>query len=388
MKYPAVLSEDQTLACANVMNLARFGDGELRIAAGGTCVSQREKHPKLVAELRQMLAKPRAGCLVCIPNVNSKTPKAESWSNYTDPKFAGLYGLKEYGSAFITRPDSAPWIDVPDYWNRVRDLWRGKDVILVVGDKKSLTQEMLSHAASVREVTGPRQNAYSEIDRIEEEIGKPSGRVLICLGVTATVLAWRLASKGVHALDLGHIGMFMKHAGAYRYTLDDLASPKYRKQIADLHDSTKWGGDGAKHVEDVAAFANLLEATTILDYGCGRGELAKALEPRRVSQYDPGIPGKEGMPKPCDLVVCTDVLEHVESEKVCAVLDHLHRLTGKGAYLVIATRQANAVLPDGRNAHLTVEPGSWWMDRVKEAGFNVVRSIDKPEREVRLWLSP
>jgi hypothetical protein len=91
---------------------------------------------------------------------------------------------------------------------------------------------MLSEAASLRVVNGMRQHTYQIIDRFEEEIGKPSGPVLMCLGATATVLAERLAKKGVHALDLGHIGMFWRHAGIYRYQLDDLTSPAYRAATA------------------------------------------------------------------------------------------------------------------------------------------------------------
>lgn len=383
-----VFGETETLARGHAgINLARFGDGELRIAAGGDCISQREKFPKLAAELTEMLRIPRPGCLVCIPNAESATPKAESWSHYKEPKFVSLYGQREYGSSFITRPDSAPWIDVPEYWDSVRNLWRGKDVTLVVGDKKSVTTEMLAgEAATVREVTGPRQNAYAQIDRIEDEIGSPAGIVILCMGVTATVLAWRLAAKGVHALDLGHIGMFMRHAGAYRYVIGDLVSEAYRQQIAAMHGSRKWGGDGAKHAAAVSTFAEQIGAVTILDYGCGRGELAKSLEPRRVSQFDPAIPGRDGMPKPCDLVVCTDVLEHVEPDRLDAVMDHLRRLTGKGAYLTIATRPANAILPDGRNAHLIVQPAPWWTDRVERQGWTIVDVQGKPDFEVRLCL--
>lgn len=388
MKYPRVLSEDETLArAASGINLARFGDGELRIAAGGDCISQRERFPKLVAEIKEMLGTPRPGCLVCIPNANAKTPKAESWANYREPKFVSLYGMAEYGSAFITRPDSAPWIDTPDYWDRVRDLWRGKDVVLVVGDKKSISTEMMAgEAKSVREVIAPRQNAYREIDRIEAEIGNPAGPVLMCLGVTATVLAWRMAAKGVHAIDLGHIGMFMRHAGAYRYVASDLMSDGYRAQLRRQHETTKWGGDGAKHVAAVKTFAGSLNAGTILDYGCGRGALADAMAPQRVSQYDPGIPGKDGMPKPVDLVVCTDVLEHIEPDRLDAVLDHIKRLAAKGVYLVIATRPAKAVLADGRNAHLIVKPAEWWIDKIERLGWAIADVIDIPGREVRFCL--
>jgi hypothetical protein len=91
--------------------------------------------------------------------------------------YVALYGKQEFGSSLITRPDSAPWIDEPGYWESVRALWKGKDITLVVGDKKSVTSEMIEgDAASYREVWGPRVNAYAEIDRMMEEIGKPSYR--------------------------------------------------------------------------------------------------------------------------------------------------------------------------------------------------------------------
>jgi hypothetical protein len=135
-----------------------------------------------------------------------------------------------------------------------------------------------------------------------------------------------------------------------------------------------WGGSGHKQAEAVATFADELGALAILDYGCGQGFLAKALAernpPKRVTQYDPGIPGKDGFPKPSHLVVCSDVLEHVEPAKIDAVLAHIHALAGMGAYLVIATRPANKTLPDGQNAHLLVEPPDYWLRKIEAAGWN------------------
>jgi hypothetical protein len=122
-----------------------------------------------------------------------------------------------FGSSFITRPDSAPWIDTPEFWADLASLWKGRDVVLVAGTERSLRVEQLVGVNDCRRVAVPRRDAYAEIDRIVEEIGLPAGPVLMCAGPTATVLAARLGKKGVQALDLGHIGMFMRHAGAYRY---------------------------------------------------------------------------------------------------------------------------------------------------------------------------
>lgn len=387
MKYPHVIDEAATIAAAQTNSLARFGDGELSLALGGNCISQVQV-PALQKELREILQNKSAELLVGIPNLESKTKPA--WAKYGEPKYTALYGGGTFGSAFITRPDSAPWIDTAEYWHQLAKLWEKRDVVLVAGTDRSLRPEQLVGVLEMRRVNTPRRDAYAEIDRILEEIGTPAGTVLMCAGPTATVLAARLAKKGVHAVDLGHVGMFMRHAGAYRYTRDDVISPQYRQQLAGLHKKRTWGADGAKHAQQAIDFYRELKATTLLDYGCGEGRLKLALSsieiPIRVQEYDPGIDGKEGLPKPCDLVVCTDVLEHVEPDKLEAVEDHLFRIAGLGAFLVIATRTANAVLPDGRNAHLIVQPPAWWIDRINRKGWTVDHVQIREGRDLTLWL--
>ena len=136
------------------VSLSRYGDGELRICTGGTAVSQRITPPKLVAELREILATETPGLLVCIPNYK-EGPRVANWAKYAEPKYLSLYGKQVYGSAFITRPDNAPRIAVPGYWARLRKLWQDKDVILVTGvatASKSLCPEIMTDAASIRRV--------------------------------------------------------------------------------------------------------------------------------------------------------------------------------------------------------------------------------------------
>lgn len=379
-----ILSERQTLMAAHTgASLARFGDGELRLAVGGRAISQ-VADEKLALELRNILR--ASAALVCIPT--QENARSADWARYFQPPYADLYRKdKQYGSAFITRPDNAPEIDTPDYWDLVEALWKGRDVTLVAGTDRSLTPKMLKSAKSVRHIRTPERDAYAEIDRIEAEIGRPEHSVLLCAGATATVLAERLAQKGQHALDLGHIGMFLKSAGAYRYGPTDLVSHHYRDQLTEMHLTHKWGGDGGKHAAAVEAFISEIHATSVLDYGCGRGKLAKALAPRRVHEYDPGIPGKEGRPKPVDVVVCTDVLEHVEPAKLAAVLDHIFRLARLGAYFVVATRPAHATLPDGKNAHLLVENAEFWVENLQKVGWKAKKMIifAYGGKEVKIW---
>lgn len=392
MPYPDVIGEYETIEACKTRSIARFGDGEFNLAIGRKCVSQ-EADEKLAAELQAILRGP-TDCIVGIPNI-AQSPRAVSWQKYADGPAGQLLGAgRKYYSSFITRPDNAPHIDTPAYWDALWSLWRDKDVTLVLGDRRSLRPEMLADAAKLtviedlRPVTegGWTKHAYRYVDEIEERIGTPSGTVIMCLGATATVLAERLARKGVHALDLGHAGLFARHRGAYRYTADDLCSPAYRQQLYLVRQANrKWGGDGAKHAEEVTRLADEFQAATILDYGAGAGKLADALAPRRVMQYDAGIEGKNGMPKPVDLVVCTDALEHVEPDKIDAVLDHLFRLAGKALYVVISTRPARTILPDGRNAHLLIKPADWWLSKFQEQGWKGPYRRAGDDREVRFW---
>jgi hypothetical protein len=401
--YPAVLSEDETIDRALAgASLSRYGDGELRVALGGDCISQ-VRDPRLAREMQEVL-KSTKHYLPCIPNAYSKSPKRDAWLKYATPGYTRLYDARlVYGSSLITRPDSAPWIDRPDYWEKVRSLWRDRDVTLAIGTERSLRVNMMPEAKSIRVVMGPRRDAFAEIDRIEEEIGTPSGPVIICMGCTATVLAPRLARKGVWALDLGHIGMFMRARGAFTFKLDDLASEEHRVKMGDLISGKyqadqagmlahgKWGKSGHKQVHHVIEFAKQLEpnARVVLDYGCGQGSLGKAIKENypalRVWEYDPCVKGKEGMPKVADMVACTDVLEHVEPAKLDNVLSHIYGLADRACFLQIATRVANRTLPDGRNVHLIVENAEWWIARLAKYDWKLIRQEGKEGHDVRLW---
>ena len=74
------------------------------------------------------------------------------------------------------------------------------------------------------------------------------------------------------------------------------------------------------------------------------------------------------------MVVCIDVLEHIEPECLDDVLDDLQRLVIKYGFFTIHTGPAQKVLPDGRNAHLTQEPLSWWNEKL-ESRFTMIKQL-------------
>lgn len=177
----------------------------------------------------------------------------------------------------------------------------------------------------------------------------------------------------------------------------DVISLPYKALQIELHSRPNgYGGKGGKWAPAVKGLIDRFGATSVLDYGCGEGSLVKALRELcdhrvRLSEYDPGVPGKDVMPSFADLVVCTDVLEHVEPELLDGVLVHLRLMARKAIFAVIATRPSSKTMADGRNAHLIVEQASWWMERLASAGFTMelgpTSPLNKPSREISVVLT-
>jgi len=176
----------------------------------------------------------------------------------------------------------------------------------------------------------------------------------------------------------------------------ELISPGYRDLQRALHaDPRGYGGKGDRWAPAVRDMVARLGATSVLDYGCGAGSLKRALRPLcdsavRIDEYDVAIPGKDGLPSFADLVVCTDVLEHIEPDRLSMVLTHLHLLARKAVFAVIALRPANKVLADGRNAHLIIESADWWIGVLQAARFDVAPGpiqAGKPARELSVILT-
>jgi len=120
----------------------------------------------------------------------------------------------------------------------------------------------------------------------------------------------------------------------------------------------------------------------ILDYGCGKGKLGIG------KRYDPGIPDFSADPDPADLLVCTDVLEHIEPEYLDDVLNHMASKMKHAGYITIGCGPAAKKLPDGRNAHLIVKPPAWWLEKLAEyfivTGYSVHPDSKKRRESLEL----
>jgi len=119
-------------------------------------------------------------------------------------------------------------------------------------------------------------------------------------------------------------------------------------------------------------------ATSILDYGCGKG-IAYELSPitipgvgkvetlldywdvDRVHCYDPCYPPYTALPEATfSGVICTDVLEHCPEEDIPWIVGELFGYAERFVFASIACFPALSHLPNGENAHLTIREPAWW----------------------------
>ena len=137
-----------------------------------------------------------------------------------------------------------------------------------------------------------------------------------------------------------------------------------------------WGGNtnylfsilGNKYPDPLDFFIKLIKPVSILDYGCGKGHVLTRIKSKfpdiEMINYDPFSPGYSVPPsKPCDLVVCYNVLQVVEPEFLKSVVDHIYKLTNKNILLSINCASS----PEYGNT------AEWWKNFLKN--YNIVKEF-------------
>lgn len=163
-------------------------------------------------------------------------------------------------------------------------------------------------------------------------------------------------------------------------------SKVYKESLLALHEGTDWGSTGGKYAGEsiVKLLTEYPEIKTILDYGCGEGTLREYVEEQGITDrewtlYDPGVRGFEAKPTGTfDLVVTTDVLEHVEGFMLDAVLDELVAYSNKFVYNEIACYLSGALFTSGpyagRDLHITLLHPDEWHKILSKLGLEEVVS--------------
>lgn len=147
-----------------------------------------------------------------------------------------------------------------------------------------------------------------------------------------------------------------------------LINQDYQEQIQAMHAGGKFD-NGAKQLRLVEPFIRQHQPRTVLDFGCGKGALIREIKihyPEVLCWgYDPGNAMYSVMPpRRFDAVISTDAIEHIEPEHLADNLALIGSKIERVGFFRIACYPAKKNLPDGRNAHLIVQPPDWWREQI------------------------
>ena len=126
------------------------------------------------------------------------------------------------------------------------------------------------------------------------------------------------------------------------------------------------------------------DCKTLLDYGCGKAipydkDRCKEVDLRHPIQklcnlksfdlYDPAYEKYATLPdKKYDIVVCTDVLEHIAEQDLDYVLTQILSRSNKVVFLNISCQPALKHFKEGKfkgkNVHISVFDPSWWGHKI------------------------
>jgi sulfatase maturation enzyme AslB (radical SAM superfamily) len=140
----------------------------------------------------------------------------------------------------------------------------------------------------------------------------------------------------------------------------------YLEQAKLYHQDDKiWQGTSIiNYIPKINQIIKYKDIKTILDYGCGKAKH----HPKEWNaiKYDPAIEEYQNIPQDkYDLVISTDVLEHIPVENLKQTINEIFGYSNKWVFISVCCRKAEAILPNGYNAHATIESAKWWKELFK-----------------------
>jgi tetratricopeptide (TPR) repeat protein/SAM-dependent methyltransferase len=183
------------------------------------------------------------------------------------------------------------------------------------------------------------------------------------------------------------------------------------------HDEYRHYSPGADALDKLPLLDALRDhhVRTILDAGCGSGKLMWRLMQEHAGEFEVrGFDITGNCLDPCfadikdrvltigclwnpddfkrtyDAVICCDVMEHIPTERVPAVLANLSKSARRFAFFSIAVIK-DVFGPEliGEALHLTVQKPEWWLARLREAGFRITShalGISRDGTEAQLYV--
>ena len=142
----------------------------------------------------------------------------------------------------------------------------------------------------------------------------------------------------------------------------------YIKQYELLYKIKKnYGKTSIKLYDMLEKIINDLNILSVLDYGCGKSKLLDLIKKNKkikIYRCDPAIKKYSKLTKnKTDLVICTDVLQHVPLYDLDRVLKEIK---SKGIYILFYIKCTNhkTKLPNKTYANCTVYDKKWWLEKL------------------------
>lgn len=160
-----------------------------------------------------------------------------------------------------------------------------------------------------------------------------------------------------------------------------LISEKYKKLYTILHNDNANYGNSHHLSPEISLLISFLRPKTILDYGCGKGLLTKTLQSKHPNieffNYDPCVEEYSKLTySNFDMILNTDVLEHIPEENIDDILKHIKSLSNN-VFFNLHHERALTFLPNGENAHCTVKPPKWYHEKIKNLFGNCIPLISR-----------
>lgn len=252
-------------------SFARFGDGELSlILTNKFNISFQDNSLQLNKKLKETLNSDLENMIIGInrsfndPSIyNKKVQKYCRAFNYMyREKYKTIIPKNRiYGNSSITRfyidYDHDNYNAAIQRVNNIKRIWNNRKILIVEGihTRLGVGNDLFDNATKIRRILVPEKNAFTQLEKIKEEIIKRIAKdelVLIAAGPTATVLVYELAKMNIQSIDVGHIdieyewmkrktkkriaieGKYVNEAKGKKYTETNIQDEKYKNSIISI----------------------------------------------------------------------------------------------------------------------------------------------------------
>lgn len=226
---PKILNIPQTLdkLLHSRNSIARYGDGEMEIMNGGKIPFQ-DYDEELANRLKSIIKTSYSNVMLGIPYtyffpkfLPERSEEIKQWNYTRIPKYRrDFLQCIDKGLEYCAAEISTLYAASNEIYTKFKQIWDNRDIAIVTC--KSLWDKVeyniFDNARKIHNIWVPNKNAWSDTDRVINDVCKLPKDVIIILmcGPAATVWAVDLAKHGYRALDIGHVlkgyDLYMKTA--------------------------------------------------------------------------------------------------------------------------------------------------------------------------------